>query len=137
MKREQGSVTLWMLGLVILVFGVGALSIDLWNVFAQRRTLVAVADAAAVAGASGIDEVHFRETGIVVLDPERAYARAMQSLQDTPDVAGIEVMDVAIVGDEVRVAVWSKADLTLLGLLTPYESIDVAGHAVARAIALP
>lgn len=136
MKREQGSVTLWMLGLVMLVFGVGAISIDLWNVFAQRRALVAVADAAAVAGASGVDEPYFRETGLVVLNPDRAYARAMQSLQDAPDAAGIEVTDISIVGDEVRVALRSEADLTLLGLLAPNESVVVTGHATARAVPL-
>ncbi len=137
MKREQGSVTLWMLGLVMLVFGVGGISIDLWNVFGQRRAIVAVADAAAVAGASGIDESYFRETGIVVLDPDRAYARAIQSLQDAPDAARFEVVAVSIDGDEVRVALRSEAELTLLGLLAPNESIEVAGHATARPVPLP
>ena len=51
---EHGMITLWILGLVLVLFAVGGISLDLWRVFGDRRELVSMADAAAAAGAFAI-----------------------------------------------------------------------------------
>ncbi|MFI5372728.1 MAG: pilus assembly protein TadG-related protein, partial [Candidatus Eisenbacteria bacterium] len=54
MRGSQGTVTLWLLGLCLLLFALGGISLDLWRSFSERRALVATADAAALAGASAV-----------------------------------------------------------------------------------
>ncbi len=52
MNDERGSMTLWALGLSLILFGVGFLALDLWNAFSARSEAAAVADSAAIAGAT-------------------------------------------------------------------------------------
>jgi Flp pilus assembly protein TadG len=59
-RRESGTITLWMLGLCLMLFLLGGISLDLWRAFSERRSLAATADAAAVAGASALDEAAYR-----------------------------------------------------------------------------
>ena len=80
MKSDRGSVTIWMLGLSVLLLLFGGLAIDFWRALALQRELAAVADSAAVAAASGIDEGHYRLTGEVVREPVRARALADASI---------------------------------------------------------
>jgi hypothetical protein len=56
---ERGTITLWMLGCCLMLFAVGGISVDLWRSFSVRRSLAAAADAAALSGASAIDEERF------------------------------------------------------------------------------
>ena len=72
MSSDRGSVTLWTLGLSMLLLLFGGLAVDFWRALALQRELAAIADSASVAAASGIDEEHYRDTGEVVIDPERA-----------------------------------------------------------------
>src|ERR1700716_167274 len=44
--RESGTITLWMLGLCLMLFLLGGISLDLWRAFSERRSLAATADAA-------------------------------------------------------------------------------------------
>ena len=67
-RGEDGFFSLWVLGLCCVVLMIGGLSIDLWRAFSERRALAAIADSAAIAGASGIDVNAFRDSGQVVLD---------------------------------------------------------------------
>jgi Flp pilus assembly protein TadG len=60
-RREAGTITLWMLGLCLMLFLLGGISLDLWRAFSERRSLAATADAAAVAGASALDEAAYPE----------------------------------------------------------------------------
>src|SRR5690606_32307296 len=76
MRDDRGSTTIWMLGLSVLLLLFGGLALDFWRGLAFQRELAAVADSAAIAAASGIDEVHFRETGEIRLDPARAVGLA-------------------------------------------------------------
>ena len=78
--RESGTITLWMLGLCLMLFLLGGISLDLWRAFSERRSLAASADAAAVAGASALDEAAYRSTGAVRLVPADAQRRARASL---------------------------------------------------------
>ena len=53
-------ITLWILGLTISVMFLGGLGLDLWRAIAVRREVSVMADAAATAGANGLDESALR-----------------------------------------------------------------------------
>ena len=74
MSGERGSVTIWGIGLVALLFAFAGLAVDTWRVFTERQALAGLADSAAIAGANGIDEDEFRAYGLVVLDRPEASA---------------------------------------------------------------
>lgn len=138
MRGERGSVTLWVLGLSIMLIAFGGLAIDYWRALASQRELVAVADSAAVAGASGIDEERYRATGEVVLDWSRATALALRSI-DFQDVVLTDVdVTVAPDGSAVTVSVSAAVELGLLGVLVDDdEPIEVAATATARPVRRP
>ena len=52
--------TILVLGLCVAVLMLGAISVDFWRVLSVRRSLAAMADASATAGANGIDEAALR-----------------------------------------------------------------------------
>jgi hypothetical protein len=89
---DRGSVTIWVLGLSMLLLLFGGLALDYWRGLALQRELAAVADSAAIAAAAGIDEEVYRESGSIVLDPERSrgLAEAAVAWQDV-DVSALEV----------------------------------------------
>ena len=79
---ERGAVTIWGIGLVLVLFGVAGLAIDTWRVFAERQALAGLADSASIAGATAVDIPEFRSTGTVQLDPGLAEGRARAYLDD-------------------------------------------------------
>ncbi|MFN2555595.1 MAG: pilus assembly protein TadG-related protein [Nitriliruptorales bacterium] len=115
---ESGSVTFWMLGLAVIVLALGGLSLDLWRVFLERRELAGVVDAAAIAGASAIDEAVFRSHGEVRVDSDQAFRTACTYLRAHSDppasCAGIRVSPGGI-----EVSATRQVQLTLLNLLLP------------------
>jgi Flp pilus assembly protein TadG len=87
-RGEGGFAILWVLGLTLVVMALGGVSVDLWRGFTERRSIAEIADAAAHAGASGIDEGVYRDTGRVVLDAGpngRAVQLAQQNLASQAD----------------------------------------------------
>lgn len=116
-NAELGSVTLWLLGLCIALLFLGGISLDLWRVFTERRALAGAVDAAAIAGASAIDEAAFRRDGDVRLDPERAEAAAASSLQSQADLAALDDAAVRATPETVAVAATGTVELTLLRVL--------------------
>ncbi|MGB2757714.1 MAG: pilus assembly protein TadG-related protein [Acidimicrobiia bacterium] len=130
-------ITLWILGLVLVLFAVGGISLDLWRVFGDRRELVSMADAAAAAGASAIDEQRFRDTGEVHLDEGLVTERVQQSLAENTHAGEITSVTIAVVGDQVQVDLSRNTELTLLGLIVPNQSIEVVAHASAAPFASP
>lgn len=117
-EAEQGSITLWLLGLCVAILFLGGLSLDLWRAFNERRTVAGIVDAAAIAGASGVDEIWLRNTGEVRLDPAAAEARALANLagHSTPIDAAVTV---AQDGSAITVTGTRDVPLTLLGVLLP------------------
>ncbi|MCI0679477.1 MAG: pilus assembly protein TadG-related protein [Actinobacteria bacterium] len=132
-RAERGSVTIWMLGLSLLLLLFGGLAIDYWRGLALQRELAAVADSAAIAGASGIDEEVYRATGAVILDPVRARDLALRSIafQDV-DLTDVEI---TIQGDgsSVTVELEARLELGLLGVLVEQDD-PLAVGAVSSAI---
>ena len=88
-RRESGTVTLWLLGVCMLLFALGGISVDLWRGFSARRSLSNAADAAALAGASAIDEDAYRRSGAVQLDPVLAESRARDHVTRQLDAAAL------------------------------------------------
>ena len=133
LRGEDGTLVLWFLGLCLLLLTLAGLGLDLWRGFSERRALVAIADAAAFAGASGLDEGHFRATGEARLDPDRARALAHRSLQGQRDRRSL--VEAAVSVDSARstvtVAVEGEVALTLLRLLT-VEPLRVTAVATAE-----
>lgn len=138
MRSERGSVTIWMLGLSVLLLLFGGLAIDFWRALALQRELAAVADSAAIAAASGIDEEHYRATGEVILDPNRAQDLGVASMaaQDI-DLVSFEVITDGD-GLSVNVVVVDVVELGLLGLLVDQsEPLTVRARATASPRLLP
>jgi hypothetical protein len=121
---ERGSVTLWVLGLCIAVLMLGGISLDLWRGLAVRREIAAVADAAAVAAASGIDEGAWRTTGLLRLDQAKAAGEALRVAASHPlsgSLVGRPVVSVAPDGSSVSVTVEGWVEWGLLRLVAPGE----------------
>ena len=139
-RDERGSFTLWVLGLCMIMLMVGGVSIDLWRAFAGRRALAAMADAAAVAGASALDENAFRETGAIQLqiDPDpggnpTAFDRATANLDaqsDRDEVVGDPQIEAD--ADEIRVTLAGEIDFTLVRLFAGGDSFTVQVTATAE-----
>jgi len=116
-------VTIWGIGLTLVVAAFAGLAIDVWRVFAERQDLAGMADSAAIAGATAIDLAHLNDTGEVVLDPVLAAQRALDYLehqdgwgddiehQVTPDPGGVGL----------TIVLERDIDFTLLGPLLPGE----------------
>lgn len=118
---ERASVTLWMIGLSVMMLGLGALSIDLWHLMAERRALVGIADAAAYAASSGLDETAVRREGRPRLAPGRAKALAAAVVAARPDAPTPIVWRARVAPDgrSVTVSVQGRVDTLVLGLLVP------------------
>lgn len=130
---DRGSVTIWTLGLAVVLLLFGGVALDFWRGLALQRELAAAADSAAIAAASGIDETEYRAKGVVTLEPARARALALTSigLQDI-EVSGSQV-DVNSGGDGVTVTVESRLDVGLLGVFVD-DSSPILVRATATAV---
>jgi uncharacterized membrane protein len=130
--RTRGSVTLWLLGLAMMLLPLGGLALDLGRSFSERRALAAAADAAALAGAGALDEAQYRLDGTVALDPVAAEDRARRSIAGQIDRASLRSVGVSADGQEVRVELEGLVDLTLLRLVRGGEPFVVKVAATAR-----
>jgi Flp pilus assembly protein TadG len=119
-----------MLGLSVLLLLFGGLAIDYWRGLAVQRQLAAIADSAAIAAASGIDEDRYRTTGEVLLEPDRAAALASQSIEFQGELVSDAEVAVTAAGDAVTVTVEAELRLGLLGAL-----IDDSSPLLVRASA--
>lgn len=116
--HEQGSVTLFLLGLGVALLLLGGIALDLWRLLGDRRELSSLADAAAIAATSGLDVDHFRETGVIVLDPLAVDMRIDDLLGAQPEgtLVGLSMPQVSYVvpGCDVAVRLERQFDFTLL-----------------------
>jgi hypothetical protein len=124
-EAERGSATLWALGLSMLLFGFGFLSLDLWSSFSSRQQAAAVADSAAIAGGSALDEAAYR-TGSVVLDPVLAEQRAIEAAVRHPLWADDMTLAVSAAPAGVTVTVGRVIPFQYIGGLLPGQSAAVA-----------
>jgi len=138
LRSERGSITLWMLGLSLLLLLFGGLAIDFWRALALQRELAAIADSASVAAASGIDEERYRATGEVLIDADRA-AGIGSSYVASQDVALDDViLTTAPDGLSVSVLVVDHLDLGLIGVFVDQTApLTVTAEATAIPVLVP
>ena len=136
MHSDRGSVTIWMLGLSMLLLVFGGLALDYWRGLALQRELASVADSAAVAAASGIDEDVYRTSGSLVLESERARDLANAAVEwQTVDVTGV-LVDVQPASVEVTLT--AEVELGLLGIFVDQsEPLVVRATASATPVLIP
>jgi len=131
-NRERGSITIWMLGLCVMMLLLGGLSLDLWRAYSERRSLASAADAAAVAGASAIDLDAYRANNEVRLVPALAEARARASLANQLDRRSLRGARVDANRERIVVETRGTVGFTLLSLLDPGDEFDVRVRATAE-----
>ena len=136
-RRESGTITMWMLGLCVMLFLLGGISLDLWRAFSERRSLAATADAAAVAGVSALDEAAYRSSGVVRLVPADAQRRAQASLAEQLDRRALRDAQVVATETEVTVTVGGSVGFSLLQIAAPGDEFAITVHATARPQASP
>jgi hypothetical protein len=137
---QRGSITIWGIGLTLVIALFAGLVIDTWRVFAIRQDLAGMADAAAIAGATAVDINHLSDTGEVVLAGAVAELRALEYLeyQDgwSSDIRYTIVA--AADGSGVTVVLEEDVAFTLLGPLLPGEEplhITVTSRASPNVVA--
>jgi len=130
---ERGTITLWLLGMCVMLFVLGGLGLDLGRGFSERRALHAAADAAALSGAGAIDEGEYRSSGRLVLVPALAEARARADLARQFDTRSLRDFRVVADREHVVVVVDGEVDLSLLRLLAqPAMRVQVRATAVPQ-----
>ncbi|MFW2380596.1 MAG: pilus assembly protein TadG-related protein [Acidimicrobiales bacterium] len=133
---ERGSISTLGLGMTLLLFVVGGISIDLWRVVAARQDLVQRADAAATAGANAIDVDEFRFSGELILDPGSAVAAAEEVLgsPSTWEFTGtgrVEARDPDLLTNDMVVSLTREVEFALLGILSNQKSVTITVESVA------
>lgn len=122
-RTEHGSVTVWILGLVMILFLAGALAMDMWRVVAYHGTLVGIADKGAVAGAAQVDVEELYEN-VVVLVPDGAERAAEDFARIQPHwEEGSMTVRAYADRSQVSVEVTGIVQLTLLRIFAPSQGI--------------
>ncbi|NNC92081.1 MAG: hypothetical protein HKN80_06280 [Acidimicrobiia bacterium] len=132
--NDRGSITLWILGLTIMVLFLGGISLDLWRAFEIREDLAAMADSAANAGASRVDAATYRETGVLELDGPAAVAVANSSLDAQQDSERITNRTIATSGAVLTVRLEGEVGFTLLRIFLGGGSVAVSATGSAEAL---
>ena len=133
---DRGSVTIWVLGLSMLLLLFGGVALDYWRALALQRELAAVADSAAIAAASGVDEEHYRETGELILEPTRS-TRLAETAIGWQQVELIDLI-VDVEPTSVSVTVIGEVELGLLAVFVDQsEPLTVRGSAAATPVLVP
>lgn len=133
---DRGFLTIWLLGLCLLLLVLGGVSLDLWRVFSERQALAGLADSASLAGAAGLD-LDAARRGIVRLDQVDVSRRVAASIAEQPDKGSLVVSSVAIRVDqttsEVTVSADGQVHLTLLRLLLGDRPVNLHIRSTATA----
>ncbi len=115
---ERGQASVLLVGVLLIGLMAAGLAIDGGRMFTARRDLQSVADSAALAGASSIDEGVYRSSGgeQVRLDPVAARAAVAEVLAASSLPATTRV-DVSVTADRVEVHIERRVRPLLLGLV--------------------
>lgn len=124
---EDGQVLVMVALMMLGVVSVIGLVSDGGLVFAQRRDLQNVADAAAAAGAMQVDEATYRASGEVILDERSAREAAALYLEAE---SGLDYV-VSVLPDRVEVAVSRQASTGFLRVIG-IDGIEVSASASAE-----
>ncbi len=114
LQDESGSMVIYMMGLVMAVLFMAGMSIDVWRAISAERALGTAIDSAASAGANGIDEVAYRSSGTIQLDPGKAESMAADGLSQQPEYDKIDALDITATPAAVTVRAQRTVGLTLM-----------------------
>lgn len=123
--------TIWAMGMSLLLFAVGFLSLDLWSGFSARQEAAGIADSAAIAGATALDEAAWR-SGVLALDPAAAEARALAAAVAHPAWAGTMSVTATATAGGVSVSVSRSIPFRFIAALVPGQVADVTVTAYAE-----
>jgi uncharacterized membrane protein len=128
---ERGQASALLVGVLLIGLLVAGLVVDGARMFTARRDLQNLADSAALAGASAIDESIYRSTGgmSVRLDPVAARAAVSEVLRASEVPASVGV-DVQVVDDRVSVRLARDVHPLFLGLAGMHAQ-RIGAHATA------
>ena len=135
-RGEHGMITLWVLGLTIAIMFLGGLGLDLWRAVAVRREVSAMADAAAAAGANGLDESALRG-GTMRLDDGRVRQLVAAELDQYPNATRLDGETVTVAGAQVNVTLREHVHFSLLGIFMGRGQFTVQANATAEPRELP
>ncbi|MGE0600568.1 MAG: pilus assembly protein TadG-related protein [Dehalococcoidia bacterium] len=127
LRGDQGQVLVMVALMMVGVVSVVGLVSDGGLVFAQRRDLQNVADAAAAAAAMQIDEAVYRSTGEVVLDEQLARDAAVFYLDAEGDLDYV----VSVLSDRVEISVSRQATTGFLRVIG-INGVEVSASASAE-----
>jgi hypothetical protein len=116
-RDERGQASALLIGVLLLGLLVVGFAVDGARLFTARRDLQNVADSAALAGASAIDEDVYRDTGgaEVRLDALAA-RRAIDEVVRASSLPPTTRFDAEVTGDRVVVRIARPVHLRFLGL---------------------
>jgi Flp pilus assembly protein TadG len=133
---EKGTFTVWALGLCLILFLLGGISIDVWRAYEARSTLSEITDSAARAGASEIDIRERQLYGRVVINPENAEKAISNSVIENSDLQSVSFnsirSEVNPSATEVTVEVRSSFSFFLLRMLPGASDAEVVARSSAR-----
>jgi uncharacterized membrane protein len=111
-----------LVGALLIALAFTGLAVDGARLFTARRDLQNIVDSAALAGASAIDEAHFRATDgrEVRLDPSGARAAASRVLAAS-GLAATATVEITVDGDRVLVRVGKPVEMTFLRIVGTRE----------------
>ena len=131
MRREGGQASALLVGVLLIGLMVVGLAVDGARMFTARRDLQNLADSAALAGASAIDEAGYRSSGgvDVRLDPAAVRVAVGEVLRASDAPSSLDV-DVQVVDDRVTVQLARPVRPLFLGL-AGLRSQRIGAHATA------
>lgn len=124
---ERGSVTVWMIGVVVATFLMVGLLLDGGSMLRRRSEVFGIASSAARAGAQQLDQAQAVE-GTAVLDPVAAERAAMDYLSGR-GLSG----SVSVDGDTVTVEINAVAELQMFKLVGG-DGVSFTATASAQAV---
>ena len=128
---EVGQASVLLIGVLMIGLMFVGLAVDGARMFTARRDLQSVADSAALAGASSLDESEYRTSaGLDVrLDPVLA-RRAVDEVLASSSLPTSVRVDVAVTGDRVNVRIARPVRPLFLGLVGMGPE-QIGAHATA------
>jgi len=127
-----------MLGLSLLLLLFGGLALDFWRALALQRELAGIADSASVAAGSGIDEEHYRTTGEVLIDADRASDLGTSYVASQDATLDQLIITTAPDGLAVSVLVVDRLELGLMGVFVDQTApLTVTAEATAAPVLVP
>jgi hypothetical protein len=119
------------MGLSLLLFAVGFLALDLWSGFAARNQAAGIADSAAIAGATAVDEAAWR-AGQLALDASLAEARAVSAAVSHPAWDASMAVSTAATPEGVSVSISRSIPFRFISGLVPGRGalVTVSAYAV-------